>query len=230
MRWTTRRGEYKVYGVRPRMAVSPTPGPAMATKLNLAIRTIRIGTLVLLGFGASVGCKNREGGLFSGRDPLIGGEKIPPQGVPIPGKDGYGSNGTKDPLLKGGTASRDPREPYRPSPEITTAALAGTRPQDDYDPLRMEDRRPSSTKTTNTPAPSPAPAGTNSTTEQMLDDLRRVGGRVYAPIKLQNGDYEFRCALPRNESGAMTTFTAVGPTANAAIRDVIEQVRAESKR
>ena len=212
------------------MAVSPTPGPAMAKKLLLAIRTFRMGTLVLLGLGASVGsigCKNREGGLFSGRDPLIGGEKIPPQGVPIPGKDGYGSNGTKDPLLKGATASRDPREPYRPSPEITTAALAGGRSQDDVDPLRMDERRPTGTKTTNPITPA---SSNGSTTEQMLDDLRRVGGRVYAPIKLQSGEYEFRCALPRNESGAMTTFTAVGPTANSAIRDVIEQVRAESKR
>ena len=212
------------------MAVTPTPGPAMAKKHRVAIRTFRMGTLVLLGLGASVGslgCKNREGGLFSGRDPLIGGEKIPPQGVPIDGKDGYGSTGTRDPLLKGSSASRDPREPYRPSAEITTAALAGNRPQDDVDSLRMDDRRPTGTKTTNT---IPPVAGNGTTTEQMLDDLRRVGGRVYAPIKLQSGDYEFRCALPRNGSGAMTTFTAVAPTANAAIRDVIEQVRAESKR
>ena len=202
----------------------------MAKKIFPAIRTFRIGTLVLVGLGVSVGaagCKNREGGLFSGRDPLIGGEKIPPQGVPIPGKDGYGSNGTRDPLLKGASASRDPREPYRPSAEITSAALAGHRRQDDVDPLRMEERHPTGTKLS-VPA-TPAPAG-GSTTEQMLDDLRRVGGRVYAPIKLTSGDYEFRCALPRNETGAMTTFTAVGPTANAAIRDVIEQIRAESKR
>ena len=48
----------------------------MPNKLSLAIRTFRIGTLVLVGLGASVGatgCKSREGGLFSGRDPLIGG-------------------------------------------------------------------------------------------------------------------------------------------------------------
>ena len=202
----------------------------MAKKLLPAIRTFRMSILMLLGVWASIGsfgCKGREGGLFGGRDPLIGGERIPPQGVPIPGKDGYGSNGTRDPLLKGSSASRDPREPYRPGAEITTAALAGNRLQDDVDPLRMDERRPAGTKTS---IPSTPSSGNGSTTEQMLDDLRRIGGRVYAPIKLQSGDYEFRCALPRNESGAMTTFTAVGPTANAAIRDVIEQVRAESKR
>ncbi len=202
----------------------------MATKFLSTIRSIRIGMLLILGFGTCVflaGCKNRDGGLFSGRDPLIGGEKIPPQGVPIPGRDGYGSNGVKDPLLKGSSASRDPREPYRPTADMTSAALAGSRPSDDYDPLRIDDRRTTGTKTT---TPSVPTLSSGSTADQMMDDLRRVGGRVYAPIRLQNGDYEFRCALPRNESGALTTFTGVAPTANAAIRDVIEQVRAESKR
>ena len=202
----------------------------MATKFNSTIRSIRIGMLLMLGFGAivsSTGCKSRDGGLFTGRDPLIGGEKIPPPGVPIPGRDGYGSNGVKDPLLKGSSASRDPREPYRPTAEMTSAALAGSRPSDDYDPLRMDDRRAPGSKTT---APSAPSLSTGSTADQMMDDLRRVGGRVYAPIRLQSGDYEFRCALPRNESGALTTFTGVAPTANGAIRDVIEQVRAENKR
>ena len=91
----------------------------------------------------------------------------------------------------------------------------------------MEDRRPTGTKTT---APASPASSTGSTADQMMDDLRRVGGRVYAPIRLQNGDYEFRCAMPRNESGAMTTFTAIAPTSNAAIREVIEQIRAESRR
>lgn len=202
----------------------------MAMNLPELSRKFRIGALLMVGVGASVfasGCKNREGGLFSGRDPLIGGEKIPPPGVPVPGKDGYGSNSKRDPLLKGSSVSRDPGEPYRPSAEITSAALAGTRPLDDVDPLRMDERRPTGTKLNAPAAPNLA---VGSTADQMLDDLRRIGGRVYAPIKLQSGEYEFRCALPRNESGALTTFTGVAPTANAAIRDVIEQVRAESKR
>ena len=200
----------------------------MAKFTHTPNRFLRIGVLLMLGgIGSLTGCKNREGGLFSGRDPLIGGEKIPPQSVPTHGREGYGSNATKDPLLKGSTASRDPREPYRPSAEITSAALAGTRPNDDFDPLRMDERRSSGTKLANLTSPA---LNVGSTAEQMLDDLRRIGGRVYAPIRLQTGDYEFRCALPRNDSGAMTTFTGVAPTANAAIRDVIEQVRAESKR
>ncbi len=194
----------------------------MAYRIPAPFHSARIGALLMIGCIASfTGCKNREGGLFSGRDPLIGGEKIPPQGVPAHG------HAARDPLLKGSTASRDPREPYRPSSEMTSAALAGARPQDDIDTLRMDDRRPSGTKSALPKAP--APVG-GSTAEQMLDDLRRIGARVYAPIKLQTGDYEFRAALPRNDSGAMTTFTGVAPTANAAIRDVIEQVRAESKR
>ncbi len=202
----------------------------MAADLPKLRSTPRIRTLLLLGvavLAVPTGCKNREGGLFSGRDPLIGGEKIPPQGVPIPGRDGYGKTSTRDPLLKGSSASRDPREPYRPSAEVTSAALAGIKPQDDFDPLRMEERRPVGTKTANPAAPAP---NSNSSAEAMMDDLRRIGGRVYGPIRLQNGDFEFRCALPRNETGALTTFTGVAPTANAAIRDVIEQIRAESKR
>lgn len=192
----------------------------MLKRSSVTTLSIRI-ALLMLGCVPLSGCKNREGGLFSGRDPLIGGEKIPPQGLPTQG------NAARDPLLKGSTASRDAREPYRPSAEITSAALAGMRPQDDVDPLRMDERRPTGTKLANPVSPT---LSVGNSTEQMMDDLRRIGARVYAPIKLQSGDYEFRAALPRNESGAMTTFTGIAPTANAAIRDVIEQVRAESKR
>ncbi len=195
----------------------------MAYRIPKPFFSLRVGALLMIGCIAPfTGCKNRDGGLFSGRDPLIGGEKIPPPGVPIPGR-----HAARDPLLKGSSASRDPREPYRPSAEMTSAALAGSRSHDDVDPLRMEERRPTGSKTS---APVSPTLNAGSSAEQMLDDLRRIGARVYAPIRLQTGEYEFRAALPRNDSGAMTTFTGVAPTANAAIRDVIEQVRAESKR
>ena len=41
--------------------------------------SLRLGFAVVGCLFAFIGCKNREGGLFSGRDPLIGGEKIPPR-------------------------------------------------------------------------------------------------------------------------------------------------------
>lgn len=132
---------------------------------------------ILLAGGA--GCRNARGGWLRGggggsgdgiarHDPLLGGARIPPQNLPIPGKDAYGSRGTRDPLLvsptgrddhdrkatqqnpdnppntkAGGSAarSRDSREPWRPGLEATNGALAaGLRPDDSV--LSIGDRRP----------------------------------------------------------------------------------------
>src|SRR5581483_6962888 len=54
------------------------------------------------------GCRNSDGflgrksgpeGALASRDPLLGGTRIPPQNLPVPGKDGYGARERRDPLL-----------------------------------------------------------------------------------------------------------------------------------
>lgn len=149
----------------------------------------------------SVGCRSSRGGSggnagpgggIASSDPLLGGARIPPQNLPVPGKDSYGSRGTRDPLLisptgledrgqkatqqnpdkptnsKGdGTAASRPRsrrEPWRPGLEATNAALAaGLRPDDST--LSIGDRRPvGATASTSVPL-RPRAVPTSATTE-----------------------------------------------------------------
>ena len=131
----------------------------------------------------------------------------------------------RDPLLKGTTASR---EPYRPSADVTSAALAGSRPSDEFDNLKMDEPPPRRGNENRNRHNRRNPRGGQH--DQMLDELRKIGGRIYAPVKLPSGEYEFRCALPRNDSGALTTFTGTGSTQTAAVRDVFEQVRSDKNR
>ena len=189
--------------------------------------------LVLLAPLCALGCKgngDRAGGLLPrNRDPLMGADRIPPAGVPMPGKDGSYGAATRDPLFKGTAASRSgTKEPFRLTEEFTPAAMA-VRGTDHADPLVIDDRRPTATPTGGggvRPAAGAVPAGN---WEQLADELRRIGGKPFAPIKLPGGEYEFRCAVPLDTTGAMRQYTGVGATPLAAVTDAYEQVRAERK-
>ena len=187
--------------------------------------------LLLLVPLAVVGCRgdgDRVGLLPRSRDPLMGTDRIPPPGVPVPGKEGYGSS-SRDPLMKGPTASRTgsgDREPFRLNENFTPAALASRGTPSD-DPLLIDDRRPKASPTGAViPAVGAVPSGN---WETVADQLRKMGGRPYAPVKLPTGEYEFRCGVPIDTTGAMRSYTGVGATPLAAATDVFEQVKAERK-
>jgi len=192
--------------------------------------------LLLLAPLCALGCRgdgtgDRAGGLFPRtRDPLMGTERIPPAGVPIPGRDRYGA-APRDPLFKSPTASTAgsaAKEPFRLTEDFTPAALTA-RGTEFADPLIIDDRRPRAVPLGGEgvrPAAASVPSGS---WEQLVDELRRVGGKPFAPIKLPGGDYEFRCSIPLNTTGAMRQYTGVGATPLAAVTNVYEQVRAERK-
>lgn len=200
-----------------------------------ARQPIRCG-LFLLSLAAvpSAGCRgdgDRAGLLPRNRDPLMGADRIAPQNVPIPGKDGYGA-APRDPLFKGPVAGNaGNREPFRLNENFTPAAMAA-RGTDHTEPLIIDDRRGVAVPTGNSgirPAVGAIPAGPAGTWEQMVDELRRAGGRPFAPVKLPTGDYEFRCTVPLGTTGAMRQYTGIGATPLAAVTDVYGQVRAEGK-
>jgi hypothetical protein len=63
----------------------------------------------------------------------------------------------------------------------------------------------------------------------MVEELRRAGGRPFAPVKLPTGDYEFRCTVPLGTTGAMRQYTGIGTSPLAAVTDVYQQVQADRK-
>jgi hypothetical protein len=193
-------------------------------------RWVRLLLLVPLAAGCKGSGGERTDGLLPrGRDPLTGTERIPPAGVPVPGRDGtYGAAPAKDPLFKG-TASRggsSSKEPFRLTEEFTPAALAA-RGSDHSDELVIDDRRPVGTPTGGgvKAAGATVPAGN---WEAMVEELKRIGGRPFAPEKV-NGQYEFRCGVPLGTTGAMRQYTGIGATPLEAVRDVYQQVQAERK-
>jgi hypothetical protein len=202
-------------------------------RIGFSFRRLPVRTLLLLLAAGATGCRGdgeRSGGLFPrSRDPLMGADRIPPAGVPIPGKDGAYGAAPRDPLFKSPTASRaGAKEPFRLTEDFTPAAMSA-RGSDHTEPLIIDDRRPTAVPTGNSgvrPASGTGPAGG---WEQLADELRRIGGKPFAPVKLPSGEYEFRCSVPIDTSGAMRQYTGVGPTPLAAVTDLYEQVRAERK-
>lgn len=195
---------------------------------------IRAGLFLLLLPLLLAGCRgdgDRAGLLPRNRDPLMGADRIAPQNVPIPGKDGYGA-APRDPLFKGPIASTSgSREPFRLNENFTPAAMAA-RSTDHTEPLIIDDRRGAAVPTGSggvRPAVGAISAGPTGSWEQMVEELRRAGGRPFAPVKLPTGDYEFRCTVPLGTTGAMRQYTGIGTTPLAAVTDVYGQVQADRK-
>jgi hypothetical protein len=195
-----------------------------------------------------VGCKSSGGGGVFGRrsnpdgsltsrgDPLLGGARIPPQNLPVPGREGYGARQRRDPLLGSpagrdgsderagkdsakGSAIRRPTkdQPFRPGPETTNAALAGHLIPDDT--LSIGDRR--------TPGRTASQVRDDSPEyERAADELRRLGATVDEPVRADNG-YEVRASVPLGEAGRVRQYTGTGPTAAAAVKQVVDQIRSD---
>lgn len=150
-------------------------------------------------------------GMLKGRDPLMG-EKIPPPNVPT-GRDTYGLKDGRDPLIRA-DAGRSIRD--------TAAGLAGGSRDEGISDLRIPNDRRSGGGMTSRDAGGVTP------TDQMTAEVKRLGGKVFAPKETTSG-YEVRVQIPAGDSGAMTGFIGAGTTATAALRDAFEQVRAAKR-
>src|SRR5581483_10873998 len=191
------------------------------------------------------GCRNSDGflgrksgpeGALASRDPLLGGTRIPPQNLPVPGKDGYGARERRDPLLGApagrdgageragqgdgkGSAKRGPTkdEPFRPGPGTTNAALASHLVPDDT--LSIGDRRAPG-------RPTSRPADGDPEFELVADELRRCGATVEPAARVGDG-YEVRASVPLDGPGLIRQYTGAGPTPAAAAKQVLDQVKAD---
>jgi hypothetical protein len=63
------------------------------------------------------------------------------------------------------------------------------------------------------------------TPEQLKQDLERIGAKVYTPVHRENG-YDVRVQL-QSATGALSSYTGTGSSADIALRDAYEQLRAE---
>jgi hypothetical protein len=209
---------------------------------------LRISCLPRLGFGGGVicllllllaaGCKSKDGGGASaggGRpaaDPLVVGPgRIPKQNIPIPGRD-TGTAGIKgDPLL-GSPTSRpgsrtgyadDPNRwkggPYVPGPGGTPAALA-SRPADDGEGLRLDV----------VPAGGAAPAG--AADDGPFAELAGYGvKRGEVTVSRDGGQVVVTVRVPiPGGDGRARGYTGAGPTEAAAVRQVVEQIKADERK
>lgn len=196
----------------------------MLPHLNKSAKCLPI--LVMLITGCRGNGEERVG-LGRSRDPLLG-ERIPRQNLPVPGRDSYGQINS-DPLLnppsKVASVNRDP---FRLGKNTTAAALS-MRGTDESDVLAIKDLPPDNNLPTITPTSATSPS-TNSEINDYIGKLRAVGGKPFAPTKLSNDTYEFRCAVPISTSGAMRQYTGVGDSPLAAVQDVYVQVREDLSR
>lgn len=207
----------------------------------------------LLGFGLV----SRPGGSnqLSRVDPLLTGGRIPPQDLPLPGKEAVASE-NRDPLYGLPTGAGDrpeptkqagrtntdatpgaidaalpppPREPYRPGRNTTAAALAGRlNPRDPT--LAIGDQPPPIGTPTNGGSPVRPASGTQSVQDQ-ADVLRQMGAHVALPVR--EGDvYIARAEVPidPDHPGRLRAYEGGGRSPEAAMKQLYDQVRGDRRR
>lgn len=214
-----------------------TPARSRLLRLKLAVC---VGVCALLGAGCKgTGSKN-ESGVARGGDPILG-HRIPPQNLPVPGKDAVGSREGRDPLLgaptgeKRGERAAKPGEngsaalPYRPGRGVTNAALANPLKTDDSE-LSVGDRRAAGAVAGRGPVPfrgDDNKAGGMTFTE-IAGELRRLGAKVGEPERDGSG-YVLRAEVPLDPDnpGRLRAYEEVGPTAASAAKQILDQVRGD---
>lgn len=172
--------------------------------------------VVLLGLAVGgIGCAGERDsrlGMLKGADPLMG-EKIPSPNVPT-GRDTYGLKDNRDPLIRAAAG--------RTNPDTPATLAAGRRDAEQSDLRIPDDRRPAG-------AVASRDGGGEGSADQIVDAVKRRGGRVFSPRRTDAGAYEVRVQIPSGDSGAMTGFIGVGNTPTAALKDAYTQARTERK-
>jgi len=203
--------------------------------------------LMLVGLLAAVGCKSRDGssGGMAKNDPLIGGPgRIPKQNIPVPDRGTAGGPRRGDPLLGSPTGNtragsgytEDPERfkkgPYIPGPGGSPAALAG-RPRDDGEGLRIDDV-PGGVPLT--PAGGVLPPGGGAGPDSSLASDPQLGELAKYGVKRGGysaardaGQFVVRVKVPISEGGPVRQYIGTGPTEALAVKQVVEQIKADRK-
>lgn len=226
------------------------------------VRPRRAAAVLACAIAFAGGCKSVGGGgggpkdatpVSRNTDPLLGGGRIPPQNLPIPGRDSYGARDRRDPLLgaPAGGKSRDPVEaadrsdgtpgekaaravdPYRPGKTTTNAALAGRITSDDSS-LSIGDRRPAVSPTGSGPVPLRSrdePASTGGWTfDQIETELKRYSATLSTPRREPEGGWSVLADVALGGPGQVRRYEGVGDTPAAAAKQILDQVRGDAGR
>jgi hypothetical protein len=195
----------------------------------------RLPALALFALVAFVGCRSGEGSKGGGRDPLVyGPNRIPPQNVPLHDRVGVGAKNTKsDPLLerpvgksdRSGFGFKDDPSRFKgthiPGPDSTPAALAGRTTDGDELKIDTPDNR-----VPLQPAGGVIPIESDGglAVDGLLRELERFGVKKEdRTLAREDGQYVFRATVA-NANGTKRAYQGRGPTANEAVKQVLEQV------
>lgn len=191
---------------------------------------------------------SRDGSQRAAVDPILTNGRIPPQNLPVPGKDSLTVDAGRDPLF-GSPAARDkddrpdraatagkrsppppsgqtssvPRAsvPYRPSPASAPAALAS----------RIDPNDPAY-KVGDDPPPVLSVGRRDRSADDLLKELKALGATVRSPA-LERGEYVCRGEIeldPDGKPGARRAYETAGATPVVALRQMLEQMTADRKR
>jgi hypothetical protein len=185
------------------------------------------------------GCKSKDGG---SRDPLVHGPRIPKQNLPLPDRDAIGVKGPKtDPLLdrpvgrgkdKNGHGYSDDPERFQgvfvPGENTSPAALASK--WNDGDELKLDapDGRVPLRPATGDVKPAGGVATGSDSLRPLYQELEKYGAtRNGWSLRQDNGRHVFRASVPISGSGAKRQYEGIGATAEAAVKQVLDQVIAD---
>lgn len=177
------------------------------------------------------GCKSVGGGgggpkdatpVSRNTDPLLGGGRIPPQNLPIPGRDSYGARDRRDPLLgaPAGGKSREPveaadRSDGTPGEKAARGPARTSRPAGNSGELAVDPYRPGKTTTNAALAgrissddsslsigdrrPAVSPTGSGPVPLQSRDEPASTGGWTFDQIETELKRYGATVGSPVRE-------------------------------
>ncbi|MBX9628157.1 MAG: hypothetical protein K2X82_30445 [Gemmataceae bacterium] len=173
---------------------------------------------------------------------MVGPGKIPKQNLPIPGRD-TGTAGIKsDPLLGSPTARPGSRTGYADDPARRKGGLyvpdqggtpaALTALPNDGDGLRV-DPPTGGGEATVRPAGGTAPRDADPDADRLYADLATFGAkRADASVSRDGGQVVVTVPVPiggLGGDGRVRGYTGTGPTEAAAVRQLLDQVKADRK-
>jgi hypothetical protein len=180
-------------------------------------------------------------------DPILTNGRIPPQDVPVPGKDGFTLDRRRDPLFgsPAGPADRPAdkvagpgrRNPPKPTEETSSSAPPRVgvpyRPGKSATPAALASRLDPADPTYNlTDDPPPVSIGRGLPAGELLRELKALGVTV-APPKVERGEYVARGEVeldPAGRPGVRRAYETAAATADVALRKLLDQVKEDARR
>jgi hypothetical protein len=178
-------------------------------------------TVFILALATATGCR-----LFNKKDtdrgdPLLG-KYIPKTDLPVPGRE------RRDPLLTQPTTNtRKPAVEKDTFRNTEATSVAGLTSRLNVDPQMLRDRRPEAKPVSRGVPLKRDPADWEPGLERYADQFEQLKARVERPTRDANGDIVVGALVRRGD--ASRRYEGRGGSVDAAVRDLIEQIRGDGK-